>query len=102
VTAFENGLLRTFTIGPEDAGLDPCLAEALQGGDAPANARIARGVLEGAPGPARDVTLLNAAAALVVAGRAADLRDGVVQARRAVDEGRAEALLRRVVEATRA
>lgn len=102
VTAFDDGEMRTFTVRPEDAGLDPCAAPALQGGDARANADIARRVLEGGRGPTRDVVLLNAAAALLVAGRVKDLRAGVVEAGRAVDEGRAGALLRRVVEVSRA
>jgi anthranilate phosphoribosyltransferase len=102
VTAFDDGEVRTFTVRPEDAGLDPCPAAALQGGDARANADIARRVLDGGRGPARDVVLLNAAAALLVAGRVKDLRAGVADAGRAVDEGRAGALLRRVVEASRA
>jgi anthranilate phosphoribosyltransferase len=102
VTALEDGEVRTFTVGPEDAGLDPCAAPALQGGDARANADIARRVLDGGRGPARDVVLFNAAAALLVAGRVKDLKAGVAEAGRAVDEGRAGALLRRVVEASRA
>jgi anthranilate phosphoribosyltransferase len=102
VTAFEDGEVRTFTIGPEDAGLDPCAAAALQGGDARANADIARRVLDGGRGPARDVVLFNAAAALLVAGRVKDLKAGVAEAGKAVDEGRAGALLQRVVEASRA
>jgi anthranilate phosphoribosyltransferase len=102
VTAFDEGEVRTFTVRPEDAGLDPCPAPALQGGDARANADIARRVLDGGRGPARDVVLLNAAAALLVAGRVKDLRAGVAEGGRAVDEGRAGALLRRVVEASRA
>jgi anthranilate phosphoribosyltransferase len=102
VTAFEDGEVRTFTIGPEDAGLDPCAAAALQGGDARANADIARRVLDGGRGPARDVVLFNAAAALLVAGRVKDLKAGVAEAGRAVDDGRAGTLLRRVVEASRA
>ena len=102
VTAFDDGEMRTFTVRPEDAGLDPCAAPALQGGDARANADIARRVLEGGRGPTRDVVLLNAAAALLVAGRVKDLRAGVAEAGRAVDEGRAAALLRRVVEVSRA
>jgi anthranilate phosphoribosyltransferase len=101
VTAFDDGEMRTFTVRPEDAGLDPCAAPALQGGDARANADIARRVLEGGRGPTRDVVLLNAAAALLVAGRVKDLRAGVAEAGRAVDEGRAGALLRRVVEVSR-
>jgi anthranilate phosphoribosyltransferase len=102
VTAFDDGEMRTFTVRPEDAGLDPCDAPALQGGDARANADIARRVLEGGRGPTRDVVLLNAAAALLVSGRVKDLRAGVAEAGRAVDEGRAGALLRRVVEVSRA
>ena len=102
VTAFDGGEMRTFTVRPEEAGLDPCPAPALQGGDARANADIARRVLEGGRGPTRDVVLLNAAAALLVAGRVKDLRAGVAEAGRAVDEGRAGALLRRVVEVSRA
>ena len=102
VTAFDDGEMRTFTVRPEDAGLPPCAAPALQGGDARANADIARRVLEGGRGPTRDVVLLNAAAALLVVGRVKDLRAGVAEAGRAVDDGRAGALLRRVVEVSRA
>ena len=102
VTAFDDGEVRTFTVRPEDAGLEPCAAPALQGGDARANADITRRVLDGGRGPARDVVLLNAAAALLVAGRVPDLRAGVTEAGRAVDDGRAGTLLRRVVEASRA
>jgi len=102
VTAFDDGEVRTFTVRPEDAGLEPCAAPALQGGDARANADITRRVLDGGRGPARDVVLLNAAAALLVAGRVPDLRAGVAEAGRAVDDGRAGTLLRRVVEASRA
>ena len=83
--------VRTFTVTPEDAGLASAPLEALRGGDPQANAAIAREVLAGAPGPRRDVVLLNAAAALVVAGRAKDLRDGVRQAAAAIDDGRASA-----------
>lgn len=102
VTAFDDGAEpRTFTVRAEDAGLSACSAEALRGGDARANADIARHVLEGGPGAARDVVLLNAAAALVVARRARDLRGGVAEAAAAIDDGRARGLLRRVVEASR-
>jgi anthranilate phosphoribosyltransferase len=102
VTALEGGDARTFTVRPEDAGLAPCDAERLKGGDAKANAALTRELLDGRPGPARDVVLLNAAAALLVAGRVADLRAGVAVAGRAVDEGRARDVLRRVVEVSRA
>jgi anthranilate phosphoribosyltransferase len=102
VTSVEGGEVRTFTVRPADAGLDPCDRAALQGGDARANADIARRVLEGGRGPARDVVVLNAAAALLVAGRAKDLRAGAAEAGCALDDGRAGALLRRVAEASRA
>ena len=101
VTAFENGDMRTFTVTPEEAGLEPCEARALQGGDARENAGIARGVLDGRRGPARDVVILNAAAALLVSGRAKDLRAGAAEASAAIDDGRAGALLQRVVEVSR-
>ena len=55
-------------------------------------------MLAGEPGPARDIVLLNAAAALVVAGRAGDLREGVRTAAEAVDDGKAQAALDRLVE----
>ena len=101
VTSFAKGDLRTFTITPADAGLDPCDAQALRGGDARENAGIARAVLEGRRGPARDVVVLNAAAALHVAGRAKDLRAGAAEASAAIDDGRAGALLKRVIEVSR-
>jgi anthranilate phosphoribosyltransferase len=99
VAELEGGNVRTFTVGPEDAGLAPAPVEALRGGDPQANAAIARDVLAGAPGPKRDVVLLNAAAALVVAGRAGSLREGVALAAAAIDDGRARALVDRVREA---
>jgi anthranilate phosphoribosyltransferase len=99
VAELDGGVVRTFEIRPEDAGLSPAPLEALRGGDPQANAAIARDVLSGAPGPKRDVVLLNAAAALVVAGRATSLREGVAQAAAAIDDGRARQLLERVREA---
>ena len=86
---------------PEDAGLAACPSESLRGGDAKASAAIADEVLRGDRGPRRDVVVLNAAAALVVAGRAEDLRDGAAQAAAALDEGRAARLLGRVRELSR-
>ncbi len=102
VSALEDGVVRTFTMTPADAGLEARPPEAVQGGEARENAAIAREVLDGAPGPRRDVVVLNAAAALVVAGRAGDLRDGVRAAGRALDDGAARDVLRRVVEEARA
>src|SRR5439155_2362614 len=102
VAAIENGSVRAFEVGPEDAGLPRADAAALRGGEAATNAEIAGGVLQGARGPRRDVVVLNAAAALLVAGRAADLREGAALAAAAIDDGRAAALLDRVRESSRA
>ena len=103
VAAFDGGrsAVRTFTVTPPDAGLAPCGPESLCGGDAAASAAIAGEVLGGGRGPKRDVVVLNAAAALVVAGRAEGLKEGAMQAARAIDEGRAARLLDRVRELSR-
>ncbi len=87
------GGLREFTVAPEDAGLRRAPAAALRGGDPAENAAALTALLQGAPGPYRDVVLLNAAAALVVADRAADLREGAAIAARAIDTGAAAAVL---------
>ena len=102
VAAVEGEQLRTFSVAPEDAGLARSAVSDLRGGDAAANAAVAREVLGGDRGPRRDVVLLNASAALVVAGQAADLREGVALAAEAVDRGRANALLEWVKEVSHA
>ncbi len=101
VTEVVDGQVRTFTVRAADAGLDEAPLESLRGGDAAANAALAEEVLGGAPGPRRDVVLLNAAAALLVAGRVEDLRAGVAEAAQAIDSGRAATLLSRVREVSR-
>jgi anthranilate phosphoribosyltransferase len=95
------GQVRERTLAPEDAGLGRAPLEAVRGGDAAENARLARGVLRGEGGPRRDVVLLNAGAALVVAGRAADLREGARLAAESIDRGQALGLLERVKEVLR-
>jgi anthranilate phosphoribosyltransferase len=96
VAAFDNGEIKTFTVEPGTLGLAACEPADLKGGDAAANAAIARDILGGAPGPKRDAVLLNAAAALVVAGRAIDLQDGIAKAAAVIDDGRAARLLERL------
>ncbi|NDY42518.1 anthranilate phosphoribosyltransferase [Dissulfurirhabdus thermomarina] len=86
--------VRTFRVGPEDAGLAPCRPEDLAGGDAAENARILEAVLSGEPGPRREMVLLNAGAAIHLAGKAPGLREGVRAAAEAVDSGAALAKLR--------
>ena len=98
VAALENGEVRTFTITPEEAGLPRHDLEAIRGGDAETNARALRAVLEGERNAYRDAVLLNAGASLVVAGRAADIREGAEMAADSIDSGRARAALERLVE----
>lgn len=102
VVALEAGALREFTIAPEDAGLERAPPEAIRGGEPAENAQALTALLAGAPGPYRDIVLLNAAAALVVAGRTRDLRDGAARAARAIDSGAASAVLGRLKDATAA
>ncbi len=85
--------VHTYTIYPEDLGLDRAGLEAVAGGDPGQNAGIIRAVLGGERGPRRDVVLANAAAALVAAGTARDLRTGVRMAAESIDSGRALAKL---------
>jgi anthranilate phosphoribosyltransferase len=96
------GALREFTVAPEDAGLGRAPPEAVRGGEPAENARALFALLEGRPGPFRDIVLLNAAAALVVAGRAADLRAGAAIAAEAIDGGAASGVLARLRHATAA
>lgn len=100
VVELRDGALRSFTVTPDDAGLPEAPPEALRGGDPAENAAALAAVLDGAPGPYRDVVRLNAAAALVVAGRATDLREGAAMAAAALDSGRARAALDALVAAT--
>ncbi len=93
VTALRDGAISSFVVEPEHAGLSPAPIEAIRGGDAACNAVALQALLEGAPGAYRDTVLLNAAAALIVADRTADLREGVDQAARAIASGAALAAL---------
>lgn len=102
VAALENGAVRTFEVAPEDVGLKRQQPETLRGGDAEQNARALADVLKGTKGAFRDVALLNAAAGLVVAGTAKDLKQGVVAAAKSIDSGAAKARLDRLVQVSNA
>ncbi len=102
VVALEGGAIREFTIAPEDAGLRRAPPEAIRGGEPAENALALTALLEGTPGPYRDIVLLNAAAALVVAGRDTDLAAGATRAAAAIDSGAASAVLARLKDATAA
>jgi anthranilate phosphoribosyltransferase len=97
----ERGSVRVFTVEPEAVGLPRARPADLAGGDAAQNARIARAVLEGEPGPRQDVVVLNAGAALWVADAAPDLAAGVALARKSLASGAAKAKLAALVEASR-
>lgn len=100
VAELKDGNVDSFEISPEVANLPFAEASALKGGDADENAAALRAVLGGEPSAFRDIVLLNAAAALVVAGRADDLRSGVEIASQAIDSGAAAAVLDRLVAMT--
>ncbi len=100
VCALEAGAIRSFEIVPEDAGLKRARLDDLKGGDAAHNAAALNAVLNGARNPYRDIAILNAAAALVVAEKAADLREGAQLAAEAIDAGRAAGVLAKLVKAS--
>jgi anthranilate phosphoribosyltransferase len=97
VAALENGNVRSFEVTPEEAGLGRTQGDALKGGDADANAIALQGVLDGKSGAYRDIALLNAAAALIVAGKARTLKDGVAIGTKSLESGAAAARLKHLV-----
>jgi len=100
VASLRDGKVETFTVDPGSVGLALSPVEAIRGGDADYNAAALRALLEGERGAYRDTVLMNAGAALIVAGRAATLAEGVAQAAASIDEGRAHERLDRLVAIT--
>jgi anthranilate phosphoribosyltransferase len=100
VAEWKDGKVTCFEVRPEDAGLPRAQAAELKGGDAETNARALKALLDGTKGAYRDIVLLNAAATLIVAGKATDLKDGAAQAARSIDTGKARAVLERMVAIT--
>jgi anthranilate phosphoribosyltransferase len=100
VVEVDRGELRSYTVTPEEVGLARSDFEAVRGGPPPANADTARRVLAGEPGPRRDLAVLNAGAAIYVAGRAGTLEEGVRAAEAAIDDGRAARALEKLVALT--
>ncbi|HMM48713.1 MAG TPA: anthranilate phosphoribosyltransferase [Miltoncostaeaceae bacterium] len=94
--------IRASVIDPADYGFRPPAEEHIAGGDPAANAVVTRAVLDGVPGPARDLVVLNAAAAIWLSGRAADLGEGIRLAQASIDEGAARERLAAFVGTTRA
>ena len=97
VSECRGGSVNTFYVHPSDFQLAKAAPEALRGGEAAENAAIARRILAGEPGPARDIVLLNAGVSLLVAEQAATVPEGVQRAAEAIDNGAATAVLERLV-----
>jgi anthranilate phosphoribosyltransferase len=97
VTRLLNGDIKTNPMVPEDVGLKSAQPEDIRGGDASRNAAITLGVLNGEKGAPRDMVLLNAAAVLVAAGRAASFREGIELSTESIDSGRGLEKLRQLV-----
>ena len=97
VSEVREGVVRSYTVRPEDFGLARAAISDLQGGDREQNAEIIRDILAGKPGPKRDIVLMNAAAALVAGAKARDLKDGVELAARSIDTGAARRKLDELV-----
>ena len=95
------GAVNTFYVHPSDFGIAKSDAVALKGGDAAENAGIVRDVLSGTRGPRRDIVLLNAGAALFVAGRVDTIKDGIAVAAAAIDSGSARGRLQQMVDSSR-
>ncbi len=100
VAEFKDGKVTSFEVTPEQVGLPRVTLDDLKGGEPAHNAALMRDLLGGARGALRDVVLLNSAAALIVAGRAEDLRAGVTMAAGALDSGAARQVLERLVAMT--
>src|SRR2546421_12254474 len=102
VAALENGPVRTFEITPEDVGVARAMPEMRRGGDADENARALLDVLKGRKSAFRDVALMNAAAGLIVAGLAKDIKQGFALAAKSIDSGEAEGRLDRLIAVSNA
>jgi anthranilate phosphoribosyltransferase len=98
--SLENGQIATGTITPEDAGLKRATLADLKGGTPAENAARLRALFDGERGAYRDIVLLNAGAALMVAGAARDIKDGVAKAAQALDSGAAKAKLEALIAAS--
>lgn len=98
ISELKDGKITSFTLTPEEVGLRRSSFEQLKGGDAEHNADALRHVLAGKPSAFRDAAVMTAGAALVVAGRTADLKQGVTAAQKALDTGAAEAALTKLIK----
>jgi anthranilate phosphoribosyltransferase len=100
IAELKDGTITTYSISPEDFGLEQAKVEEIEGGDAEENARIAIDILKGRHGAKRNAVLMNAAAALVVGGLAGDLKEGFERAALSIDSGEAYRKLEDLVRFT--
>jgi anthranilate phosphoribosyltransferase len=100
VSECRNGVVQTFYVHPADYGLAKSSRDALLGGDAKENADRIREILDGTDGPPRNIVLLNAGAALFIAGRVKSVRAGITEAAQAIDSGQAKEVLARLAKAS--
>ena len=100
ISHLKGGEVHSFDMTPEEYGFERAAPEAVRGGDAQRNADIIREILDGGKGPMRDMVLLNAAAAFVAAGRAADFKKGIQRAEVSIDSGGAKAKLDELIAFT--
>jgi anthranilate phosphoribosyltransferase len=102
VVALEDGAIREFTLMPSDFGMEEITLAEIRGGDGEHNAAALRSVLEGARNAYRNISVANAAAALIVAGKAADIAEGVALAETSLTSGAAMAALERLISVSNA
>jgi len=101
VSELKDGLIRTYDIYPETFFGEPAAPEDLLGGNPEENAQITRNILNGEKGPKRNIILINTAAALMAAGQANDLKEGIQRAETAIDEGAATQKMEALIDFTR-
>jgi anthranilate phosphoribosyltransferase len=100
VSELRNGTIRDYRIEPEDFGMFRASVSDIKGGDAEKNAAIIREVLDGRPGPRRDIVLLNAGATFYAAGKAQDIQEGIQIAAQSIDSGAANNKLEQLIKHT--
>jgi anthranilate phosphoribosyltransferase len=100
VSHVRDGKVNTFDITPEDFGISRVKMDDIEGGDAAQNAEIIKDILDGKPGPKRDIVLINASAAFVAAGYAKDFKEGVKLGEKTIDSGKAKAKLQELIDFT--
>ncbi len=98
VSEVKDGKVKTFEITPEEFGFTRVMLEDLRGGNGEQNAEITKRILEGEKGPKRDIVLLNAGAAIYIAGKAESVQEGIKMAERSIDSGRAAQVLNELVK----